>query len=936
MFKQIIKKIQNKRWLTLCLVLGLSILVATLSCHPMFKAGSIDKLISKLFSDYVDDNNAFPTVVGRDGMCPVGEFNSISDIMNEVNGYQSEWEEKLNLPVVEKQTNIYFHDQGSASTYSRQGHYYHVSYMPDILSHSQIIFGEDYNNYQGDLIPCIISESVMDQYGLVVGEEIDYIGWKKKDKESLKLVVVGVFKEKDAQDYFWYNQPNKMVKNIYVSEESFNHILNEYNYEYDYIYYTHQVLFDYTNINHENADFIADNLEQIKKSDESCVETFGGILNEYKQGKKTINITLWVLEIPILGMVLAYIYMVSCQIIETEKNEIAMLKSRGISRLQVISMYILQSAILSLFGLLLGVPMGYMLYVVGAGTTDFLSFSFKDVVLYPFELDMILYGLIAVVIGIIFILIPVISSSKISIVQAKSSDKLVKKAVWEKFFIDFVLLGASVYLLYSFNQDVENIRANALSGQKMDPVIFMDSVIFIIALGLVILRLTHYLIKIVYAIGRKKWKPAIYASFLQITRTFAKQGFISVFLVLTVALGLFNANIARTINKNNVERITYNNGADFIVSEKWTRKLYQEMGGNIDYSYTEPDYVKYDKLLEDGLCESMTRVIYDEYTQVSVMSNIVENCMLQGINTKEFGETAILRDELNVDTHWYEHLNKLAQNPNGIIISRNLAEKLGVKVGDSVKVTRFNILNTVTDTPRGQMYSKICAIVDDWPGYNRYYYVDDELNENYLVVANYATVYNVFKISPYKVWMKLADGVSASELENKLSEMYMLNPEYISIEEDVADMRESSVIQITNGMFTLSFIIALILCAVGFMIYWISSIRQRELLFGVYRAMGMTVKEINKMLINEHIFSTLVSVIAGGAVGIISTVLFSKLFGVIYLPAKHNIDIFLHYETGDIVKLAVVIAIMIIACIMVLRKIIKSMNITQALKLGED
>jgi len=97
----------------------------------MFKAGSIDKLISKLFSDYVDDNNAFPTVVGRDGMCPVGEFNSISDIMNEVNGYQSEWEEKLNLPVVEKQTNIYFHDQGSASTYSRQGHYYHVSYIQD-------------------------------------------------------------------------------------------------------------------------------------------------------------------------------------------------------------------------------------------------------------------------------------------------------------------------------------------------------------------------------------------------------------------------------------------------------------------------------------------------------------------------------------------------------------------------------------------------------------------------------------------------------------------------------------------------------------------------------------------------------------------------------------------------------------------------------------
>ena len=47
----------------------------------------------------------------------------------------------------------------------------------------------------------------------------------------------------------------------------------------------------------------------------------------------------------------------------------------------------------------------------------------------------------------------------------------------------------------------------------------------------------------------------------------------------------------------------------------------------------------------------------------------------------------------------------------------------------------------------------------------------------------------------------------------------------------------SPMVQITNGMYTLGFLISLILCFVGFFIYWLRSIRQRQELFGIYRAM---------------------------------------------------------------------------------------------------
>ena len=149
-------------------------------------------------------------------------------------------------------------------------------------------------------------------------------------------------------------------------------------------------------------------------------------------------------------------------------------------------------------------------------------------------------------------------------------------------------------------------------------------------------------------------------------------------------------------------------------------------------------------------------------------------------------------------------------------------------------------------------------------------------------------------------------------------------------------MLESSLVLITNGLFSLSFLVAVILCTIGFLIYWITSIKQRELLFGIYRAMGMSMKEINKMLINEQVFSSVLASLAGYGVGAAATVLFVKLVAVVYLPEAHNIAISITINPFDIMKLTIVVVAMFIICFIVLRTILKKMNITQALKLGED
>ncbi|MCQ5120567.1 hypothetical protein, partial [Coprococcus eutactus] len=69
------------------------------------------------------------------------------------------------------------------------------------------------------------------------------------------------------------------------------------------------------------------------------------VLIDYRGAARTIGIIIWLLALPILVLLLAFIYIVSSQILEMEDREIAILKSRRTSTNQVLGIYLGHSAI---------------------------------------------------------------------------------------------------------------------------------------------------------------------------------------------------------------------------------------------------------------------------------------------------------------------------------------------------------------------------------------------------------------------------------------------------------------------------------------------------------------------------------------------------------------------------------------------------------------
>lgn len=478
-----------------------------------------------------------------------------------------------------------------------------------------------------------------------------------------------------------------------------------------------------------------------------------------------------------------------------------------------------------------------------------------------------------------------------------------------------------------------------IAGKGMDPVILLNTSVFILAAGLLFIRLFYNLILAVDRVFKNRFHPAGYAAFLQLKRTWYQSGFLAVFLVMTIASGIFDANMARTMNQNMEEQIAYVTGADAVVEENFRLQVSKMEGKETSWKYLEPDFGRYETLIKENVCEDATRVLIDEKTDITAKNGTVFDGNLMAIHTKGFGETARLKDGVNKE-HWFYALNALAEEPDGVIISSNLADKLKLKVGDTLSYTRY-LPAEIGEDAMGSRQAKVCAIIDCFPGYERYAYVKDEegnLNEQeqYLLVANYATVISAFGQTPYQVWMKLSDGVKETMFTKSFAAAGV-QPQHITLlQEQLAGNRNSAMVQVTNGMFTLSFILSLVICSVGFLLYWIMTLKKRELLLGVYRAMGMRMGEVRKMILTEQLFASAGPVLAGGGIGAVTTLLFVRLLMVVYLPQKHNLAIEIYIYPTDLLKLLAVLLAVMLFCYLIIRKILRSMKIAKALRLGED
>lgn len=932
MLRFLIQKLFHKKWMVLSLLIGNILLIAIAVSHPMYKRASLNRMLTDEFETYMEQNAAYPGILSYS----ITRQKERIEAFDGVEALYQNAETALGLPLLENirvlqqvKTNAVNCSDRPDLKNSAKNLQVSLACMTDMEEHISLVSGELYGGGEGQVIEAVVSEAAFVNLNLLIGDELEISRLKWADGTTVRVRVTGVFTYSDNTDPYWVRTPDSYDASVFIDDAAFERIFLSGENSSAVVLSNWYTIIDEDALRSDGVSALQratdDFMRAVKAEGASISEpAYLEILESYGSKRLRTEATLVILQIPIIVLLCAFLFMISGQMLSMEQNEISILRSRGAGSGQIFGLYLLQSLLLDLISFVIALPLGMFLCQLLGSANAFLEFVRRRFLEVYVDGEVLLYALGAVLLSVLVTVIPVIRYSRVSIVNLKQERSRTKKKLWQKLYLDVVVLLVSLYGLYTFDRQREEMALQVLSGSSLDPLLYLCSSLFILGAGLVALRLWPYLVRLIFRIGKKFWKPEEYASFLQIIRTGNRQLFMMEFLILTVALGIFNATTARTILSNDEEHARYELGADVVMQEKWKDNASSVAMGIADQLiYEEPDS---NRFLELEGVEHMAKVIH---VTASVNSTPMPvSSEVYGITTNEFGRVAVDMGESRYTL--VQYLNVLGSAPDAVLVSSGFKTQYGFEIGDTITFT-YNSSNVT-----GVIY----GFFDYFPSYIPSH---SELHEDgsavrvqdFLIVANAPHLNNAWNVIPYELWFDMEDG-SPDPLADYIETNQVEMVRFDNMEEKLYEVRNEPMLQGTNGILTMSFIIILILCGAGFLIYWVLSIKERELLFGVLRAMGMSRKGIIRMLFDEQLFGSVLFIAVGAGIGVLASRLFVPLIQIAYAAENQVLTLKLVTQTGDMVRLFVCIGVMFAVCMAVLVRLILSMKITNALKLGED
>ncbi|HPY99026.1 MAG TPA: FtsX-like permease family protein [Clostridia bacterium] len=944
MLRLIFRKILNNKWMVICLIIGCAFAIAVAAAIPMYASGMYNTMLVNEFKKEQVQFDTFPfkasynvTFFGLQSDTVKRVYESLDstfynkymanmpvEVMKDCNSVSTKTYSVLDQNNYRiKQDNILKEEKPSYRNFTIKTDFCLTSVV-DAETVFDVVGGRMFRtDTEEGVIEAVISEYAAALYRMSVGDY--YFVYNKPDDDDFiaKIKIVGIVKVNESSASFFTVAERAFITDFDIMQEMLKEsqiTLSQANWF---------AAFDYTTARLRYADDISQATQALSTSSSvtgviiNTSNNYISIINNYNRDMQTMQKVFLLLIIPVILMIAMYVVMISRLMMEREKSEIATLASRGASRNQIFLIYLGQGIVIAVVSFIFGILLARLLCRLLGAANGFMEFVNRTAIEVRFESTSLVYAIVCALIYLIMILVPAYKASKYTIVQLKQSiaDQS-KRSFWQVMFLDVILIGVSLYFLYDYEQMSKYIQD--VQSAQVDFTLFLAVTMFILGLGLLFIRLFPYLTELVFIIGKRHWKPASYNALMHVSRSGNYKHFIMIFLILTIGVGIFNANSGRTLNENLEDNIRYEIGADasfvptlIFLNDDGSFSYIPVKGGGL-MSFAEL-YCN-----SDSVNNYTTYYYYNTETRPSR-----EPITFIGIEPSEFGNVVKLRKDLNEGIPINHILNILSSYPQGMIISRSLANEYGVKEGQFMN---YVYSSTVDKMPVENLVENalVVAVVDYWPAMTGERFIV-MTRDNYFVMKDFDTKGRILIDKKEGV----PDSQVLADIKGKMGPEEAIDSIKFT-DYNVTLAKKNSVLNGMNGILTLDFLISMIVCCIGFIIFWIISVRQRVLQFGIFRAMGMNKGELYRMIFYEQLMISFVSVIAGIVIGGVASQLFVPLFERMSTLSNQYLPFATYRDGIDYIRIYVITGVSLIIGLSVLIRFISKLKIDQALKLGED
>jgi putative ABC transport system permease protein len=724
----------------------------------------------------------------------------------------------------------------------------------------------------GAPIEVLVARALADQVGINVGDTFTLVATGARPA-SLPIRVSGLWQPANAADPAWFFTPDTLSDVFLTSEASFTGaVAPALRGEVGQVLWYARL--SGARLSATQADPLLNRIEAVGARAAARVPGLrreaspAAALARYHEASAALTLQMAVFSLPIVGLVIYFVAMVAGLLVDRQRAEIALLKTRGVRDLQILGIALVEWLVLGALAMLIGPWLGLRFAALMGRTTSFLELDQAveplAVALTPAHLR---FGLAAVALSLIAALLPSAVAARRTLVDEQQQlARQVRAPLWQRLYLDVALLIPPVYGIYQLQRG-GGLQVGTLRGADpfSNPLLMLVPLMLCFALALLTARVIPAAFELLARLARQPGWVTPLVSLRSLARQPGAYRGALLLLVLTLSMATYSASMAATIEGALEQAITYQVGAPTRLIETGQRARPQIRPGEpapqpgAEGAPGQPRYlfVPVSEHLQVPGILAATRVgSYDATVQTGANTGV----QLIGIDRVDFPKVIPLFKRSWGDGQSLGGLmNMLARNADGVLVSRNAIAN-GLSVGDRVP------LQVEIDGDRRTVPFRIIGIVDLWPGFYP--------QERPLFIANLDYIFDQMSSQYlYDVWVARD---SSADLDQIVSGVRARGISVV----DRVDARELLVAEQTRpqrqgvfGMLSVGFITAGSLTLLGFLISSIITARRRVVELGVLRALGLRGWQVRVALAIELALVVLGGIGAGTAIGVLAAVL---------------------------------------------------------------
>ncbi len=804
----------------------------------------------------------------------------------------------------------------------------------------------------------IITKELADDQHLKVGDQL-VITQFGHHEDHFAAKIAGIWEPRDANDPYWNGLEFQArgsvdapaIYPVQMTLDGFYNALKPFaglGMTQHWVFYVEPARISTTNmaqmsdaIGRFRAQMNGDLLSTPGVTQISILGNLDHMIQDIEQQQALLALPLYVIVAQIVGLALLFVAAMASLLIEGQSQEIATLKSRGISLTQVLGIFTTQGLLVSALAAVVGPFLASFLaltlahqFLASANLqTPAVSQEYLAKAAAPGSVA--LPAAAGALLGVGALAFSVWQAARLDVLAFRREQARASRVpFWRRYYLDIGLVILCLVGYLELGQFGSTTTRLQLNGDGTSPLLLVTPALLLLAGGLLVLRVVPLAATAGERLAARGRGITSLLAFAQVERNPARYARTTLLLVLAVGVGLFALSFDASLTQNVHDQVAYQVGADVRLVQRGQEG--EPIGSRL---LTQLQHLP-------GVTD-VTPVLRNQGNTTPDEGNL--NTDVLAIDPATFGQVtgstswrADYADQplTTLLAQMRAHQQSTDSGPTEPIwalVSQTFADQLHLKVGDRFTLQLGNAFAAGTSLVVGAIVHEFPTV---YPEQSLTGFVVFDLSDYSNTILSLAPG-DAGIVGPNEYWLRTtSDAAQHKALLTALAQGQYDVQDVVSLREQLATAQANPISAGMRGLLLVGALTAALLAVLGVIVQSLLAARQRTTQFAIMRTIGMAGGQLTGLLLSEQAVVYLFGLLGGTLLGLLlttATLPFLQFSSATINPNTLGVPPYvLRFNPTGIAAFYGVLLIAFVIALLIAARYAARVGLGKALRLGED